>query len=144
MNPSLKIKITIIFGIVLLLAGTVSMYRYSTAESYTATILSVDNIREMSGRTQNPLYRDYYEEDVTISYDNNTGTCTIKERFERQLPQTGDEIPILVKSNGTIIEKTSELVVKPCVAVLFGITVTISGLKEEKKEISANRNGKLD
>lgn len=138
MNPSLKIKITIIFGIVLLLAGTVSMYRYSTAESYTATILSADNIREMSDRTQNPLYRDYYEEDVTISYDNNTGTCTIKERFERQLPQTGDEISILVERDGTIIEKTSELIVKPCVAVLFGITVIISGLKKKKKEISAN------
>lgn len=144
MNLSLKIKITIIFGIILLLEGTVSMYRYSTAEFYDATILSVDNVREMSNRNQNPLYRDYYEEDVTVSYSNKTGTCTIKERFEHQLPQTGDEISILVEKDGTIIEKTSELIVKPCVAVLFGITVIISGLEKKQKEINANWNGKLD
>lgn len=132
MNPSLKIKITIIFGIILLLAGTVSMYRYSTAESYDATILSVDNVREMSNRNQNPLYRDYYEEDVTVSYSNKTGTCTIKERFEYQLPQAGDEIPILVERNGDVIEKTSNLVVKPCVITLFGIAVIIFGLKRKK------------
>lgn len=132
MNPSLKIKITIIFGIILLLEGTVSMYRYSTAEFYDATILSVDNVREMSNRNQNPLYRDYYEEDVTVSYSNKTGTCTIKERFEHQLPQTGDEIPILVERNGDVIEKTSDLVVKPCVITLFGIAVIIFGLKRKK------------
>lgn len=132
MNPSLKIKITIIFGIILLLAGTVSMYRYSTAESYDATILSVDNVREMSNMNQNPLYRDYYEEDVTVSYSNKTGTCTIKERFEYQLPQAGDEIPILVERNGDVIEKTSNLVVKPCVITLFGIAVIIFGLKRRK------------
>jgi len=132
MNPLLKIKITIIFGIILLLAGTVSMYRYSTAESYDATILSVDNVREMSNRNQNPLYRDYYEEDVTVSYSNKTGTCTIKERFEYQLPQAGDEIPILVERNGDVIEKTSNLVVKPCVITLFGIAVIIFGLKRKK------------
>ena len=132
MNPSLKIKITIIFGIILLLAGTVSMYRYSTAESYDATILSVDNVREMSNRNQNPLYRDYYEEDVTVSYSNKIGTCTIKERFEHQLPQTGDEISILVERNGDVIEKTSNLVVKPCVITLFGIAVIIFGLKRKK------------
>lgn len=132
MNPLLKIKITIIFGIILLLAGTVSMYRYSTAESYDATILSVDNVREMSNMNQNPLYRDYYEEDVTVSYSNKTGTCTIKERFEYQLPQAGDEIPILVERNGDVIEKTSNLVVKPCVITLFGIAVIIFGLKRKK------------
>ena len=132
MNPSLKIKITIIFGIILLLAGTVSMYRYSTAESYDATILSVDNVREMSNMNQNPLYRDYYEEDVTVSYSNKTGTCTIKERFEHQLLQAGDEIPILVERNGDVIEKTSNLVVKPCVITLFGIAVIIFGLKRKK------------
>lgn len=134
MNNKMARITVLIFGIVLFIASGISMYRYSTAEFYDATILSVDNIREMSDRTQNPLYRDYYEEDVTISYDNNTGTCTIKERFERQLPQTGDEIPILVKSNGTIIEKTSELVVKPCIITLFGIAIIISGLKEKKNE----------
>lgn len=132
MNPLLKIKITIIFGIILLLAGTVSMYRYSTAEFYDATILSVDNVREMSNRNQNPLYRDYYEEDVTVSYSNKTGTCTIKERFEHQLLQAGDEIPILVERNGDVIEKTSNLVVKPCVITLFGIAVIIFGLKRKK------------
>lgn len=132
MNPSLKIKITIIFGIILLLEGTVSMYRYSTAEFYDATILSVDNVREMSNRNQNPLYRDYYEEDVTVSYSNKTGTCTIKERFEHQLLQAGDEIPILVERNGDVIEKTSNLVVKPCVITLFGIAVIIFGLKRKK------------
>lgn len=137
MNPSLKIKITIIFGIVLLLAGTVSTYRYSTAESYTATILSVDNIREMSDRTQNPLYHDYYEEDVMVTYDDDkTGKLTVKERFKQQLPAVGDNIPILISKSGEVTEETAQHIARLITMMLFGFFFIVFGITsdEEKKE----------
>lgn len=128
------VRITVlIFGVVLFIASGIGMHRYSTSTHTTATITAISDVREMYGNN-NPLYRDYYEEDVTVTYDDNkTGELTIKERFKRQLPIVGDTIPILISKSGEVEEETAESFTRPIVMILVGIFLIILGIEDKKK-----------
>ena len=140
MNKMARITV-LIFGIVLFIASGISMNRYRTGTHTTAVITAVDNVREMYSSNCNPLYRDYYEEDVTVTYNDDkavsslqeniakTGNLIIKERFKRQLPTVGDDIPVLISKSGKVTEETTECFTRPIFMMLFGIFFVILGLE---------------
>lgn len=134
MNYKTAKIITLLFGIALIITSSISMYHYSTCIHTTAVITAVDNIKEMYGCSKNPLYRDYYEENTTVTYDSGkTGNLVIKGRFKQQLPAVGDTVPVFVSKSGKITEKTTQYIIKPCFMMLFGIFLVILGIKDKKK-----------
>ena len=107
MNNKMARITVLIFGIMLFIASGISMYRYSTGTHAIATITEVSDVRKMYGGN-NPLYRNYYEEDVTVTYnDDKTSELTVKERFKQQLPAAGDTISILISNSGEVSEETT-------------------------------------
>lgn len=147
MNTKTARIITFLFGIVFLLTSSISMYRYSTATKTTAVITEIKDIREMSDMNNNPLYRDYYEEDVQIYYTCDTSDnppdstyvysdITIKGLFKQQLPDIDDTIPIIIYKDGSIKENTMDGIAKPMLMMMFGMGCIIyfcNGIKKQKK-----------
>ena len=141
MNNKMARITVLIFGIVLFIASGISMNRYRTGTHTTAVITAVSNVREMYSSNRNPLYRDYYEEDVTVTYNDDktvsslhksiakTGNLIIKERFKRQLPTVGDDIPVLISKSGKVTEETTECFTRPIVMMLLGIFFVILGIE---------------
>ena len=139
--------ITFLFGIVLLLTSGINIYRYSTAIKTTAVITEIKDIREMSDMNNNPVYRDYYEEDVQIYYTCDTSDnppdstyvysdITIKELFKQQLPDIDDTIPIIIYKDGSIKENTMDGIAKPMLMMMCGMGCIIyfcNGIKKQKK-----------
>lgn len=125
--------IVFIFGIVLFIASCISMNRCSMGTHTTAVITAVSNVRKMYSSNRNPPYRDYYEEDVTVTYDDDkTGNLIVKERFKQQLPAVGDDIPVLVSKSGKVTEETTESLTKSCFIMLFGIFLVVLGIVDKK------------
>ena len=101
----------------------------------------------MSDMNNNPLYRDYYEEDVQIYYTCDTSDnppdstyvysdITIKERFKQQLPDIDDTIPIIIYKDGSIKENTTDGIAKPMLIMMFGMGCIIyfcNRIKKQKK-----------
>ena len=141
MNNKMARITVLIFGIVLFIASGIGMNRYRTGTHTTAVITAVSNVREMYSSNRNPLYRDYYEEDVTVTYNDDkavsslqeniakTGNLIIKERFKRQLPTVGDDIPVLISKSGKVTEETTECFTRPIVMMLLGIFFVILGIE---------------
>lgn len=135
MNNKMARITVLIFGIVLFIASGISIHRYSTGTHATATITTISNVREMYGSNRNPLYRDYYEENVMVTYDDDkTGELTIKERFKQQLPAVGDDISILISKSGNVTEETTECFTRPIFMIFVGIFLIILGIEDKKKE----------
>ena len=147
MNTKIAQIITFLFGIVFFLTSAISMYRYSIAIKTTAVITEIKDIREMSDTNNNPLYRDYYEEDVQIYYTCDTSDnppdstytysdITIKELFKQQLPDIDDTIPIIIYKDGSIKENTMDGIAKPMLMMMFGMGCIIyfcNGIKKQKE-----------
>ena len=158
--------ITFLFGIVLLLTSGISMYRYSTATKTTAVITEIKDIREMSDMNNNPLYRDYYEEDVTVTYNDDkavsslqelaihetctteniakTGNLIIKERFKRQLPTVGDTIPIFISKSGKVTEETTEHFARLIFMIFMGFFLIVLGIENKERDIYEENTDKAD
>lgn len=150
MNNKMTRIIVLIFGIVLFIASGTSMNRYNTSTHTTAVITAVDNVREMYSSNCNPLYRDYYEEDVTVTYNDDkevsslhkniakTGNLIIKERFKRQLPAVGDTIPVLISKSGKVTEETAECFTRPVFMMLLGIFFINLSIEDEENTDKAD------
>lgn len=146
MNNKMARITILIFGIVLFIASGIGMNRYRTGTHTTAVITAVSNVREMYSSNRNPLYRDYYEEDVTVTYNDDkevssphksiakTGNLIIKERFKRQLPTVGDTIPVFISKSGKVTEETTEHFARLIFMMLFGIFLIVLGIEGKKKE----------
>ena len=156
MNNKMTRMTVLIFGIVLFIASGISMNRYSTSTHTTAVITAVDNVREMYSSNCNPLYRDYYEEDVTVTYNDDkavsslqeniakTGNLIIKERFKRQLPAVGDTIPVLISKSGKVTEETAECFTRPVFMILLGIFFINLSIEDEERGIYEENTDKAD
>ncbi len=156
MNNKMTRIIVLIFGIVLFIASGTSMNRYNTSTHTTAVITAVDNVREMYSSNCNPLYRDYYEEDVTVTYNDDkevsslhkniakTGNLIIKERFKRQLPAVGDTIPVLISKSGKVTEETAECFTRPVFMMLLGIFFINLSIEDEERGIYEENTDKAD
>lgn len=155
MNKIARIT-AIISGIVLFIASGISMNRYNTSTHTTAVITAVGNVREMYSSNHNPLYRDYYEEDVTVTYNDDkavsslqeniakTGNLIIKERFKQQLPAVGDTIPVLISKSGKVTEETAECFTRPIVMMLLGIFLIVLGIENKERGIYEENTDKAD
>lgn len=156
MNNKMTRITVLIFGIVLFIASGTSMNHYSTSTHTTAVITAVDNVREMYSSNCNPLYRDYYEEDVTVTYNDDkevsslheniakTGNLIIKERFKRQLPAVGDTIPVLISKSGKVTEETAECFTRPVFMMLLGIFFINLSIEDEERGIYEENTDKAD
>ena len=156
MNNKMTRITVLIFGIVLFIASGISMNRYSTSTHTTAVITAVDNVREMYSSNCNPLYRDCYEEDVTVTYNDDkavsslqeniakTGNLIIKERFKRQLPAVGDTIPVLISKSGKVTEETAECFTRPVFMILLGIFFINLSIEDEERGIYEENTDKAD
>ena len=147
MNNKMARITVLIFGIALFIASGIGMNRYRTGTHTTAVITAVSNVREMYSSNRNPLYRDYYEEDVQIYYTCDTSDnppdstyvysdITIKERFKQQLPDIDDTISIIIYKDGSIKENTMDGIAKPMLIMMFGMGCIIyfcNGIKKQKK-----------
>lgn len=142
MNHKTTKIIMLLFGFLLIAVSGINMYHYGTYTHTTATITAVDNVREMYGNNRNPLYHDYFEEDVTVTYDDEkTGNLVIKERFKRQLPVVGDNIPILISKSGEVAEETAQHIARLITMMFFGFFFVVFGItsdEEEKETIPVN------
>ena len=148
MNNKMARITVLIFGIMLFIASGIGMHRYNTSTHTTATITAISDVRKMYGNN-NPLYRNYYEEDVMVTYDDDkTGELTIKERFKRQLPIVGDTIPILISKSGKVEEETAEEAAesftRPIVMILVVIFLIVLGIDDKKRSIHEENTDKTD
>lgn len=156
MNNKMARIIVLIFGIVLFIASGIGMNRYRTGTHTTAVITAVSNIREMYSSNRNPLYRDYYEEDVTVTYNDDkevsslhksiakTGNLIIKERFKRQLPTVGDTIPVFISKSGKVTEETTEHFARLIFMMFMGIFLIILGIENKEWDIYEENTDKAD
>ena len=110
--------------------------------------------------------RDYYEEDVTVTYNDDkevsslqelaihetctaeniakTGNLIIKERFKRQLPTVGDTIPVFISKSGKVTEETTECLTRPIFMMLLGIFLIVLGIKGKKNKCYVDAIGNVD
>lgn len=156
MNNKMARITVLIFGIVLFIASGIGMNRYRTGTHTTAVITAVSNVREMYSSNRNPLYRDYYEEDVTVTYNDDkegsslhksiakTGNLIIKERFKRQLPTVGDTIPVFISKSGKVTEETTEHFARLIFMIFMGFFLIILGIENKERDIYEENTDKTD
>ena len=166
MNNKMARITVLIFGIVLFIASGIGMNRYRTGTHTTAVITAVSNVREMYSSNRNPLYRDYYEEDVTVTYNDDkevsslqelaihetctaeniakTGNLIIKERFKRQLPTVGDTIPVFISKSGKVTEETTEHFARLIFMIFMGFFLIILGIENKERDIYEENTDKAD
>lgn len=148
MNNKMARITVLIFGIMLFIASGIGMHRYNTSTHTTATITAISDVRKMYGNN-NPLYRNYYEEDVMVTYNDDnkavsslqeniakTGELTVKERFKRQLPAVGDDISIHISKSGKVEEETIESLTRPIFMIFMGIFLIVLGIEDKTKNES--------
>lgn len=147
MNNKMARITVLIFGIALFIASGIGMNRYRTGTHTTAVITAVSNVREMYSSNHNPLYRDYYEEDVTVTYNDDkevsslqeniakTGNLIIKERFKRQLPTVGDTIPVFISKSGKVTEETTEHFARLIFMIFMGFFLIVLGIENKERDI---------
>lgn len=131
--------ITFAFGCLLFIAAATGIVQYKTSREYNATITDVTAIREMSKGNNNPLYKDYYEEDAIISYHGKTDKVTIKERFKYQLPKVNDTVKILVSRKGKMTEKKAEYMVKTFLTAIFSLFLLYHNIKTPENKYLEKR-----
>lgn len=124
--------ITFVFGCLLFIAAATGIVQYKISREYNATITDVTAVREMSKAKDNPLYKDYYEEDVIVSYQGKTDKVTIKERFVHQLPKVDDSVKILVSRAGKITEKKAGYMARAFFMAIGGLFLLYLTIKAPK------------